>query len=573
MDFASIKSQGQVIDVFEDLFHQYSNLTELPKFKKRKLTQVGNFKVCKNIPNLSNPPLLHQSSIQASRLAEDHGQQTGNVSLHPHAKDQGSFSSGVFSIDSDIDNLNDDGECGDECHMESRRHPLDQVEENFLSSEAPSEAGSGVVERPLQEEGRQDHVSLNQDGNDIPQEGTGKLTDEDILFMMHKPRLKKRRKKPPWQKRKLDLDDLWVKGQHLQCHHSSDQEEEVTTKLFLDRNLRWGKISLQKYICAMRKSRKGRKWLNNGSRGNLDSKKKSLKDTSHEDKSFEKVTSNARLATKSPRNELPASIPQKRTLIASSGKKGIVNREKKTGKRAKKSTRWFEDAPDNTSDTSEQDFRQRSELEISSCAFPKVNRGNDVASRAKEEKGKRKRKSQKASRKVKESKADTVDSKVKGRLQKTEGSKKCRVSGGRRGSSTSKGNSSWIDIDSASEPSGVTRTQSGSEWLPSDTTGQESSQSQESVVNFICLTPRKSCKLSRRQRRAEEKRKTNPLSTSDSSNFGGPIRGVSLHPRGSLLPVTDFPGWDDEEEVECRPLFSQGRHCGGVWNTIIEESS
>ena len=53
-------------------------------------------------------------------------------------------------------------------------------------------------------------------------------------------------------------------------------------------------------------------------------------------------------------------------------------------------------------------------------------------------------------------------------------------------------------------------------------------------------------------------------------NFGGPIRGVSLHPRGSL-PVTDFPGWDDEEEVECSPLF--GRHCGGVWNTIIEESS
>eukprot|EP00057_Strongylocentrotus_purpuratus_P010851 XP_011665325.1 PREDICTED: uncharacterized protein LOC100892050 [Strongylocentrotus purpuratus] len=179
--------------------------------------------------------------------------------------------------------------------MESRRHPLGH-EENFLSSEVPSEAGSGVVERPLQEEGRQyHHVSLNQDGNDIPQEGTGKLTDEDILFMLHKPRLKKRRKKPPWQRRKLDLDDLWVKGQHIQCHHGIDQEEEVTTKLFLDRNLRWGKISLQNYICAMRTSRKGRKWLNNSSRGKSDSKKKSLKDTAHEDKSFETVASNARL--------------------------------------------------------------------------------------------------------------------------------------------------------------------------------------------------------------------------------------------------------------------------------------
>lgn len=55
------------------------------------------------------------------------------MSLHPHAKDQGSFSSGVFSIDSDVDTLNEDGECGDESHMESRCHPPGH-EENFLSS-------------------------------------------------------------------------------------------------------------------------------------------------------------------------------------------------------------------------------------------------------------------------------------------------------------------------------------------------------------------------------------------------------------------------------------------------------
>ncbi|XP_041453936.1 uncharacterized protein LOC121407079 [Lytechinus variegatus] len=563
MELADIKSHGKVIEIFEDLFHRYSNLTDLPKFKKRKVQrQEGN---SKNSSDLSSSSLFtgtHQSRKVPFTLREDHDEPADSLSFHPHAKDQGSFSSGVFSIDSDIDNLVDDdevadGEDDDRCPMESSiLH--EGHEQNALSlSEAPSEARSGVVESPLWEDTEQESKSLNQG---IVQGGTGILTDEDVLFMMHKPRLKKRRKKPPWQKRKLDIDDLWVKGQHLQCHHDSCEAEEVTHKLYLERNLRWGKISLQNYICAVRKSREGKKTLNSTKQRKSGSKKKSFKDSSPGDQSFETLASLTRLETK---NGTPASAPQ--TFCKSSGKKGLVKSGKKTSKRAKKSGRWFEDPPLSTSEASDQDVKQRSKP---IRAVSKKQCSSDTSGCSKRGTGKITSKSQKVGTKVKESKADTSNSREKVRLQKNKVSRKSNIARGERDSSSSKNNSFWNDHDSFSDAA-ITQ---NDDRVHHYGLSQETSGSQESGINFISLTPRKSRKLSRRKRRAEEKRKINPSSTSDSSDFGGHFGGGSLHPRGSLR-MSNFPGWDDEEEVGYQPLFGQGSHCGGVWNTIIEESS
>ncbi|XP_071502807.1 uncharacterized protein [Diadema antillarum] len=492
MNFPDVQRGRDLQDAFEFLFEKYSSLPaqQLPRFKKRRRASQNNSGRLQSTSSAETPSVATPVGYVGR---SDEGGRPDNDHRLTH---QASFSSGVFSIDSDHDILPD----GDASRGSGRSDEGEQTDGGggfkdltIVKEDSPPGQDSGIVSHrvsrrrgasSLQEpefmcQGNVKEAAAAEDLKQSEEPNATVLTDEDILFMMFKPRLKMkkkgRKKKKKKEKHKLDLDDLWVKGQHRWTVPGKETEVE-SAKLFLDRNLRRGRLSLKNYICTLRKMRSKRKKNNN-----------------NHSKAHMKSSSDSNL--------------QDNTMSSCKLKKVSVSKAQKTAKPKKEETR------------------------------------------------------------KKSISARTVTSSRDGKTSKT--SKRCP--------SRSKGMTVVIpssDFDICSSDSASALTQNPRDVLRGEKAGgrvcqEEDSDSEDSIINFVSLTPRKTRR--RQMRTKTQRRRVSSTSLTDSEASGSrgrQGRRTTLH-EPVVAPSNQWDDWD----ADYQPLFGRSGHCGGVWQSIVEESS
>ncbi|XP_072169373.1 uncharacterized protein [Diadema setosum] len=487
MNFSDVQRGRDLQDAFEFLFEKYSSLPvqQLPRFKKRRRGSRNSSGRLQSTSSTETPSVATPvgRGDEGGMLDNDHG-----------LTHQASFSSGVFSIDSDHDILPD----GNAPSGSGRSDEGEQTDGGgftdltIVKEDSPPGHDSGIVSHrvssrrgasSLQEpefmyQGDVKETAVAEDLKQSEEPNATVLTDEDVLFMMFKPRLKRkkkeRKKKKKKEKRKLDLDDLWVKGQHRWTVPGKETEVE-SAKLFLDRNLKRGRLSLENYICTLRKMRSKRKNNNN-----------------NHSKPHMKSSSDSNL--------------QDNTMSSCKLKKVSVSKAQKTAKPKK------------------EEMRKKSNS------------------------------------------ARTATSIRDGKTSKT--SKRCQ--------SRSKGMTAVIpssDFDICSSDSASAPTQDPRDILHGEKAGgrvcQEDSDSEDSIISFVSLTPRKTRR--RQMRTKTQRRRVNSTSLTDSEASGSrgrQGRRTTLH-EPVVAPSNQWDDWD----ADYQPLFGRSGHCGGVWQSIVEESS
>ena len=274
--------------------------------------------------------------------------------------------------------------------------------------------------------------------------------------------------------------------------------------MLISRNLRWGRISLQNYVCAMRKSRKGRK----------------------------------QRITKSCQSKRTISTSGKGTRRSTGSQrascKDALQMRDKNNKTEENDGEFSKSERDKKYVGSSMSKKQQSDIPPRASGHD-----GDIIQRTTHSK-----RNMRGMPRVVSTVVSSIDS--------------CSSDGAKRSAETSHAATRM----SHRRTSRIDDQQQQNE-------SELSSESDDSNINFISLTPGKYSKRLQKRKNRQKAIKRSSLVNAQQNVHSRNKRMLMIQTGSQTSDTSEL----DDLEANYKPLFGQSRHCGGVWGSIVEESA